>query len=344
MTLSQLIMKKIFVLLFTGLLLSGCGGRTQQAATTSQYIKMRGFAQGTTYSFVLNAADTTGLQYAIDSLFKAVNMSMSVYEPKSLINRLNANETDSADRYITYCIDVARRFSEMSGGAYDITIKPVTQALGYAGGDAEKRPNIDSLLQYVGYDKIRVENGRLIKAHPAMQLDLNSVAKGYTSDLLGELMESRGIRDYLVEVGGEIYCRGKNRHGKDWTVGIDQPFEGNMLPGIHRQVTLSVSDMGLATSGNYRKFHIDDEGRKVAHIVNARTGRSEFSNLLSATVIAENTATADAAGTMFMIVGLERSIEILEQHPEWMGFLIYDDGKGGFATYATENLKARIVK
>lgn len=328
----------------------------------NEYVIIDGFAQGTTYHFVLNTTDTTGLQHSVDSLLRAVDLSMSVYEEKSLVNRLNAGETDSVDRFIAYCIELARRFSEMSDGAYDITIKPVTEAIGYAGGEARPGADIDSLLQYVGYDKIKVENGRLIRENPAIQIDLNSVAQGYTADLLGELMESRGIENYLVEIGGELFCRGTSPregdllhlggrtirrgatpHEGEWKVSIDKPVEGNLIPGNEVQVQLAISGMGLATSGNYRKFYVDGQGRKFAHIVNAKTGESELSDLLSVTVVAENAAIADVAGTMLMVVGRERAIKLLEQNPQWMAYMVYDDGKGGLAVYQTENIRERTM-
>lgn len=310
--------------------LTSCGKR-------DGYVTIDGFAQGTTYHFVLQASDTTGLQRSIDSVFSAVDNSMSVYNPTSLINKVNANETDSVDAYIAACIEIARRISEISDGAYDITIKPITQAIGYAGKEAEESPDIDSLLQYVGYDKIKVRDGRLAKADPAMQIDLNSVAKGYTSDLMGEMFEKRGVTNYMVEIGGEIFCRGDNPRGKAWVVGIDRPIDGNMIPGNDLQTRLSISGVGLATSGNYRKYYIDDNGRKVTHIVNARTGKSGYSDILSATVIAESCAEADAAATMLTIIGLERAKEILASRPDWMAYLVFDDGNGGFATYVTDN-------
>lgn len=317
-------------------MLAACGQKD------TGYVTLDGFAQGTTYHFVVQTADTTGLRHGIDSVFKAVDASMSVYNPESLINKVNANLTDSIDRYIAHCISVSRGISELSGGVYDITVKPITQAIGYAGSGAEKEPNIDSLLQYVGFNKIEVREGRLVKADPAMKLDLNSVAKGYTADLMGELMESRGIANYMIEIGGEIFCRGKSPRGNEWVVGIDRPTEGNMVPGNDLQTTLSLSDMGLATSGNYRKFHLDEHGRKVTHIVNANTGQSGYSDVLSATVIASSCAEADAAATMLTIVGLNKAKQLLEQRPDLMAYLVLDDVNGGFATYTTDNLSERM--
>lgn len=321
------------------LLCAGCAGQK-----TKEYYSIKGFALGTSYSMIFETADTTGIQRSVDSLFRTVDNSMSVYNPGSLLNRLNRNETDSVDRYITHCIETAAKVSALTDGAYDITVKPLTQAWGFTGENAQYRPNVDSLLQFVDYRKIRVENGRLIKQRPEIQIDLNSVAKGYIVDLLGEMFASRGYRNYLVEVGGEIVCKGKNRRGDNWVTGIDKPVDGNNIPGQSFQVKLSFTDMGLATSGNYRKFYIDPDGNKVVHTINARTGESRPSNLLSATVIAENCALADALGTAFMVVGLDKSIGLLEAYPQYLGYLVYAGTDKEYDTYISAGLRKMIVE
>jgi thiamine biosynthesis lipoprotein len=314
------------------------------------YVARNGFALGTTYRFVVQSHDTSGLQQGIDSIFKVVDASMSVYNPNSLVNRINDNLTDSVDSYIVRCIEVATKMSELSGGEYDITIKPITQALGYAGGEGAAggrirgsgEANVDSLLQYVGYDRISIRDGRLRKAHPAMQLDLNSVAKGYTADLMAGYLDDRGIKNYMVEIGGEIFCRGRNPRGEQWQVGIDRPVDGNITPGADLQATISMSELGLATSGNYRQFYLDSAGRKVTHIVNAKTGRSGLSDVLSTTVIAPSCIEADAAATMLSIVGLERAIELVERQPDWAAYLVFDNGEGGFGVWSSDNFAGHL--
>ena len=332
--------KLFFVMLTAGLaLLPGCGRKP-----AGNYCSMDGFALGTSYHFIVNAADTTGLRRQVDSLFEAADASMSVYRRGSLLNRLNANETDSVDTHIARCIEIARQVSELSGGVYDITVKPLTQAWGFTGQDAQFRPNVDSLLQYVGYKKIRIENGRLIKERPEIQIDLNSVAKGYIVDLMGQLMSSRGAKDYLVEIGGEVVCRGKSSRGGNWVVAVDKPSDGNYVPGADVQVKLSFSGKGLATSGNYRKFYYDADGRKIVHTINAVTGESSPGNLLSATALAPDCATADALGTAMMALGLERSEELLRSHPEYSGYLIYSGNDGNYEIFMSESVKKMIVE
>lgn len=307
-------------------------------------IIMHGFALGTSYKIIVEPTDTTGFVRSLDSLFTVVNNSMSVYNPNSRLNKLNRNETDSVDIHIAYCIETAAKISAMSNGEYDITVKPLTEAWGFTGQDATYKPNIDSLLQYVGYRKIYIRNGKLVKEKPEIQLDLNSIAKGYTVDLVSRLIESRGIENYLVEIGGEIFCKGVNKTGGEWRAGVDRPDEGNMTPGTSYQAIISFTGKGMATSGNYRKFYTDKDGRKVVHTINARTGESKPSNLLSATVIAENCATADALGTLMMAVGLEKSVKLLNDNPDLMGYLIYTDKNGEYATYTTPNLHFQNIE
>lgn len=174
-----------------------------------------------------------------------------------------------------------------------------------------QQPNVDSLLRFVGYRKIAVDGGRLRKEDPRMQLDLNSIAQGATSDYIAAYFDSLGLTDYIVEVGGEIFCRGSNAEGKPWRVGIDRPAEGNVLPGADLETVIGLSGQGLATSGNYRKFYTDDKGRKIVHTINARTGEPVISNLLSVTVVGPTATLADAYGTVCMILGLEKSKEFL---------------------------------
>lgn len=324
--------------------LAGCSPRK-----TAGYVSVDGFGLGTSYHISAEVADTAGLRASIDSVFRLADRSMSVFNPQSLLSRLNRNETDSVDAHVAYCVELASRISDLSGGVYDITIKPLSEAWGFTGRGAQERPNLDFLLQFVGYKKISIEDGRLIKQRPEIQIDLNSIAKGYTVDLLARMLEARGVGNYLVEVGGEIFCRGVNQRGTTWTVGVDRPEDGNFVPGAEMDAYLTFSGEGLATSGNYRRFYTDAAGAKVVHTINAVTGESRPSNLLSATVIAENTATADALATMMMAVGLEQAITVLEANPQWKGYLIYHKGYDAaqqrdiYGVYYTESMKKHII-
>lgn len=324
----------------TGALLLACARQGEPVTTT-----IRGLAQGTTYSMVFVADSTLHIQPQIDSLLDRVDRSLSLYNPESLLSRINRNETDSVDELVARCIAVAEQVSRQSGGVYDVTIKPVIAAYGFAGGQPTRNPNIDSLMQYVGYEKIAVRDGRIEKADPHIEIDLNSVAQGITSDYIGTWLESQGIDDYLVEVGGEIFARGARANGEPWRVGIDRPLEGNIVPGNDLIARIALPDgKGLNTSGNYRKFYTDGNGQKIVHTIDASSGRSVVSNLLSATVIAENAALADAYGTAFMAMGLERSKAFLREHPGIEGYLIYSDDKGDMKEYMTPGMARLIIR
>ncbi len=304
-----------------------------------------GFAQGGTYHIVLKGTgyDRESLKREIDSLFSVVDYSMSLYNPESLLSRLNRNETDSVDQFITRCIEQAEQISRESDGAYDVTIKPLTAAYGFAEDSTSEAPNVDSLLQLVGYEKIAIRDGRLTKQNSNMQIDLNSLAQGATVDFIASWLDTKGFENYIIEMGGEIFCRGTNPNHPPWHDGINPPIEGTPTPAAHLQVIIKVSGQGLATSGNYRKYYTPDDGRKIVHTIDARTGEPVISNLLSATVVAPTATLADAYGTLFMILGLDRSKEFLSTHPDLQAYLIYSDDAGDFKTYVTPGLAAMII-
>lgn len=284
------------------------------------------------------------MENEIDSLLTEVDNSMSLYNPQSLLSRLNRNETDSVDGFIAECIRTARRISEQSDGAYDITVKPLTAAYGFTGDVPVQNPDVDSLLKLVGYDKIAVENGRLRKADPRMQIDLNSIAQGATSDYIAAYFEKLGIEEYMIEVGGEIFCRGLNAKGKPWVVGIDRPKEGNFTPGAR--------PAGQNLAERERTRHIGQlpqvphrlERPKDRPYGRSENGAAVTSDLLSATVVAETSAEADAYGTALMVMGLERGKEFLAAHPEIQAYLIYSDEQGRFQTYVTPELGRTIAR
>ena len=258
--------------------------------------------------------------------------SMSIFEQGSQLSKINRNECDSLDSHIMANLALAKRYYELSNGYYDVTVKPLTSAWGFAAkGEKCNNPNIDSLLEFVGFDKIAINDHRITKSDSRIQVDLNSIAKGYTVDLVAEELEQRGISDYLVNIGGEIRCKGENREGEDWKIAIETPYDGNMAMDSYVKV-LPLSNCALATSGNYRRFYYTEDGQKVAHTIDPHTGRSVISELLSVTVVAPTCAEADAAATMFMAMGSEGGALELAKRCEaeygWSYYFIYADGDG----------------
>ena len=273
----------------------------------------------------------------------AMKRSMSIFDEGSLLSRLNRNETDSVDEHIVRNWTLAREIGALSGGRYDVTVKPLVDAWGFAGRERTAAPNLDSLLEFVGSDKVSVRDGRLVKSDPRVQLDFNSVAKGYTVDRLALLLEEYGAENYLVDIGGEVRCRGVNPHGDPWRIGIERPVDG-VAYGQTSEVRVALSGGSLATSGNYRRFFIDAAGNKVAHTIDPRTGRSVVSRLLSATVVADDCARADALATMFMALGAEEALRWVAVHPEAKVLFILADGGEGFETYVSPAMRNLILE
>ena len=322
---TNLIIPLLLLVLVVALVATDCQrrGAVKEAQPS---VTLRGEALGTFYQITAVGSLPKDFPQRLDSLFEVANSSMSIFAQGSLLSRINRGETTTADEHIAYCINLAQRVSRISEGAYDITIKPLVEAFGFAGKDPNYKVNVDSLLDFVGYEKLSVEGHKIIKSDPRVKIDLNSIAKGYTVDLAARLVESTGCENYLVDIGGEIFCRGTNPRGEAWGVGVETPFEGNFsLSGEHITTIVKVTEVGMATSGNYRNFRTDTNGNKYTHIIDPRTGKSTASSLLSATVLAESCALADAYGTMFIALGLERAREVAEKEGI-AALFIYDEG------------------
>ena len=300
----------------------------------AEYLTIEGQALGTNLKVIccgdILAEDVVDMVREIDREAKA---SMSIFDETSLISRINRSQTDSLDCHIIRNLEIAERFVDISGGLYDVTVRPLTEAWGFAGKDmGSVIPNVDSLLEFVGFDLISVEEGRLVKQDCRTQLDFNSIAKGYTVDLIAEALEQCGVEDYMVSVGGEIRCKGENSRGAEWTIAIETPYEGNMGYEEAYEKILTLSNCAVATSGNYRRYHTAPDGQKVVHTLNPHTGYSVISDLLSATVVASTCAEADAAATMFMAVGSEGGALELARECEknfgWRYYFIYAADEG----------------
>ena len=331
-------MKFILLTVVAFLLLINCN---QQSNKT---IKITGNAQGTTWQITWLSENNSNYKEAIDSILKRIDLSLSTYVPASIISRINKNDTGViVDDYFTEVFNKSIEVSEKTKGLFDVTVAPVINAWGF--GFTKKAEvdsaMIDSLLFFIGYKMLRLEGKMLIKEKPQVMLDFNAIAQGYTVDVLAAYLENKGILNYLVELGGEVKAKGKKNNDKYWTIGIDQP---NEIPADGRplKAIVKLKDRALATSGNYRKFYIEN-GKKYAHIIDPYTGYPAKHNLLSASVLAGDCMTADAYATAFMVMGMERSKQFLAEHKELQlkVFFIYDE-KGVWKTYTSETLKEWI--
>ena len=298
-----------------------------------EYVKSSGEMLGTFMQVTaLSPVGVDRIYGRMMQLDKEAKASMSIFDEGSLLSRVNRNETDSLDQHIIYCLELARKVTAQSGGYYDVTVAPLVEAYGFAGKDRTLKVNVDSLMEFVGIEKLRIEGERLVKSDPRVRIDFNSIAKGYVVDMAAEELESMGIEEYLVDIGGEVRCQGRNPKGGAWRVGIETPYDGNDTPGESIQQVISLTDCAMATSGNYRRFYIDEQGNKVAHTIDPRTGKSAVTDLLSATVIAPTCAEADAYGTMFMAMGAERAIELAKELAK-DGIMVYFIVAGEGDTY-----------
>lgn len=322
-------MRKI-VLIVTMVLLLSCGREPQKRV-------MDGFALGTTYHIVYYGDDEIA-QYSIDSLLNEFENSCSVYRVDSRLSKINTNLSDSADANIIECIRVAGVVNAASGGAYDITIKPLVEAYGFYGTYGHGAVNQDSLRAFVGFDKISVSNGKVVKTDPRVQIDLNSLAKGYSVDMVSRWFRERGISDFLVEIGGEVYCSGDNL-GKGWRVGIDRPVDGNFTPGAEMSMVLTLEDRALATSGNYRRNYTDSLGKRVNHTFDPLTMESVVNNMASVTILAPTVVEADAYATAVMALGFEKGRAMIEADKTLEALFIYHE-HDTLKTYSTKGLEA----
>lgn len=327
------------LLIFALILAVGC----QQKAP--DYLSCQGAMLGTTFSVTADVSGISApeLYSEIMKIDTAMKSSMSIFNPKSRLMRINSNLTDSVDCHIAYNLALARQISELSDGAYDVTVKPLVEAWGFARKERNGKPNIDSLLEFVGYQKVEISDNRIIKSDPRIELDFNSIAKGYTVDLVAKMLEDRGAQNYLVDIGGEVRAKGKNHKGNPWRVGVERPVDGAFV-GQGIEMILSIEDGGLATSGNYRRYFVDERGQKVAHTISPKTGYSVVTRLLSATVVAESCARADALATMFMSMGDVAALEFAKANPEMPTLLIFarEDGDNEYECYISPSMSSMI--
>ena len=287
---------------------------------------------GTSYSAIYKSEINYEKQF--DSLFYAINKSMSTYIPNSDISKINRNEDVEVDVHFKNVFKASKEIYRFTEGAFDPTIGAVVNAWDF--GPEGKIENLDSikiaqLMEVVGLNRVGLVNGKIQKPSP-VKLDFNAIAKGYGVDVIAEFLESKKVTDYLVEIGGEIRCKGINQvKQKEWKVGIETPrFDGQQ--SLLKAITLK--NEAMATSGTYRKFKIDSLGNRYAHIINTKTGYPSKTNLLSVSVIANDCMTADAYATAFKAMGINKVKSFLEKHPELKVFLIFENENGELDTLA----------
>ena len=320
-----------------------------QPSVNEKVYLIEGEAQGSTYHIKYIAERDENLKPAIDSILEVIDRSMSTYRPDSAISKINQGDTTVVvDEHFRKVFEASQQIWQESEGLFDPTVGVLVNAWGFgkqkiSEADLPTDKKIDSLRKYVGFDKVALTEKNLIKKrYTEILFDFNAIAQGYTSDVVANYLSAKGIKNYIVEIAGEMYLKGRNTvEDKSWTIGVENPLKP--LDDRDLVATIQFTNQGLATSGNYRKVWTDSNGRKYVHSINPITGRATQSDVLSATVVAPSTMLADGYATMFMVMGLAKSKAFLEKHPDLAVLLVYSDDKHQEATYKTKSFEKLII-
>ena len=305
-------------------------------------IVLQGLVQGSYYAITYYDEQGRNFQKEIDSVFHAVDLSVNLWVDSSVICKVNRNEEVELDAIFIDNFNVAQKAAELSGGYFDPTISPLVSAWGFSAknGDSITPQLVDSLKRLVDFRKVRIEDGKLIKENPSIRLDFNAIAQGYTTDLVSALLDSKGIKSYLVDVGGEIFARGNKPDGNPWMVGIEKPAP-NWDSEQEVQERVQLSDQGIVTSGSYRKY-VERDGKRYSHCIDPMTGYPVDHNLLSATVVAENATWADALASVCMVMGMERSMEIINTLDGVEAYYVFVNDRNELEVKVTEGFRSNL--
>ncbi len=310
---------------------------------TTPYQHNTGFIFGTTYSITYQ--NNKDLQAEIEAEMNEVDAALSPFNKRSIITAVNNNHQVKLNQKFMQVFNLAENISHETDGAFDITVAPLVNewGFGFRKGVNPTKHVIDSLRQIVGYQKVALINGKVVKKDPRINLDCSGIAKGYGSDCVANLLRRHGIENFMVEIGGEIVTAGVNPDRVPWKIGVTKPVDNPTQQNGELQTVLNVTDKAMATSGNYRNFYYKG-GRKYAHTIDPKTGYPVQHNILSSTVIADNCATADAYATAFMVLGLNKAKVILQRHPELMAYFIYSDKNGKNTVWFSPSMKKAIAQ
>ena len=329
-------MRRVFWLIIGLAFFASCGKQPQK-------IVIEGLAQGSYYAITYFDEENRNFQREIDSIFHAVDLSVNLWVDSSVISKVNRNEEVTLDSIFIDNFRIAQEAARLSDGYFDPTISPIVAAWGfsYKHGDSITPQLIDSLKQLVDYRKIHIENGKVIKEISDMKLDFNAIAQGYTSDLIAAFLENHGIKNYLVDTGGEIMAKGEKPNGKPWIVGIEKPAENSDSERVV-QTRIALRDKGLVTSGSTRKY-VERNGKRYSHCIDPKTGYPVEHNVLSVTVLAENSVWADAFASICMVMGMEKSLPLIQSMDGMEAYYIFVNGQNELETFATEGFQKLII-
>lgn len=266
------------------------------------------------------------LKKELEAELEKVDASLSMFNPQSTISRINRGETDEVDEMLDEVLQLSFTIYKATDGAFDPTVAPLVNAwgFGFKSGQLPDSTQVDSLLALVGLSHIHLDGNKLTKDNPLSILDFSAIAKGYGVDRAAQVLREHGIKDFMVEIGGEIVTEGVNEKGEAWRIGINKPDDDSTSTSTELQDVIEISGKAIATSGNYRNYYIHN-GRKIAHTINPKTGYPAQQDILSSTVIASTCAEADAFATAFMVLGTEGAKRVLETQPQLETYFITND-------------------
>ena len=350
-------MKSSYITIISIVVLAACSPLEQEEQSLSATIQ--GEAQGTTYT-ITTVGDSMNYKPGIDSLLSAFDQDVSLWVEGSLINRINNFQREDtvfsfydSSKVFSVLFDLSHEIYTITEGAFDPTVYPLVEAWGFGLKNKQSmtQEKVDSLLYYVGFEPYRIDMNEIEKGYiyehtdirigrAGTRLDFNAIAQGYSVDLIADYLLQNGVTDFMVELGGELKCRGLNPQGKAWRIAVDKPVD-NEAERVF-QAIITVEDKAVATSGNYRKFY-EEEGVVYSHTIDPRTGFPVQHSLLSATVLANECSTADAYATAFMVMGVEATAQFLAAHPELNleVYLLFHDGEK-IEAVISEGLRKKI--
>lgn len=303
----------------------------------------KGMIFGTVYHVTYQNSDNLNDQIVAE--LNKVDSSLSMFNKQSVITKVNDNQDIEVDVMFGDVFTLARTVSADTDGAFDITVAPLVNAwgFGFKSGNMPSRHTIDSLRTFVGYKRVEMHDSRIVKADPRVMLDCSAIAKGYGCDVVAELLRRKGIDNFMVEIGGEVVTSGISEKRVPWKIGVTKPSDDSLSVNNELQTVLNITDKAMATSGNYRNFYYKN-GKKYAHTIDPATGYPVQHSLLSATVISDRCAKADAYATAFMVMGLEKAKKVLDRHRDLMAYLIYSDHKGEYKVWFSPSLRDKIIE
>ena len=306
-----------------------------------QYFSHTGVVWTTEYHITYKAS--VDLSDSIDRVLQSVDTTASVYNAVSVVSRVNKNEGFEVNPMFVKLFEASKVVNKASGGAYDCTVMPLVNAwgFGYKSGNLPTQAQIDSILAFVGMDKVTLSGAKVVKADERVQLDFSSIAKGLACDEIGAMLMRNGAESFLVEIGGEVAAYGKNEQGEPWGISVDLPVDETDKVNHTKAMNITMDKGGVATSGNYRKFKVVD-GKKVSHIVNPATGQPEQSSLLSATIVASDCMTADAWATACMAMGTDKTKELMQKCDTLGVMLISADDAGNYVVWSNNRFASSL--